>query len=71
MRGYLKKRAKDSWTIVITVGRKVDPKTGKSRPDQKWFTVKGTKKEAEAKLAELIHQYNRGELVEPTMMTVG
>ena len=71
MRGYLKKRPKDSWTIVITVGRKVDPKTGKSRPDQKWFTVKGTKKEAEAKLAELIHQYNRGELVEPTKMTVG
>ncbi|NPV53782.1 MAG: tyrosine-type recombinase/integrase [Firmicutes bacterium] len=71
MRGYITKRSKNSWTIVLTVGRKVDPKTGKSRPDQKWITVRGTKKEAEAKLAELLHQYNRGELVEPTKMTVG
>src|SRR5690606_22812341 len=29
------------------------------------------KAEAEAKLAKLLHQYNRGELIEPTKMTTG
>jgi integrase len=53
------------------LGRKIDPKTGKSKVNQKTYTVRGTKAEAEAKLAELLHQYNRGELIEPTKMTTG
>jgi integrase len=71
MRGCLKKRSEDSWSIILTLGRKVDPVTGKSKPDQKWITVKGTKKEAEAKLAELLHQYNTGEFVSPNKITTG
>jgi len=64
-------RSKDSWTIVLTVGRKVDLKTGKSKPNQKWITVHGTKREAEAKLAQLLHQYNTGDFVTPSKMTTG
>ncbi len=71
LRGCIRKRAKDSWTIVLTVGRKTDPKTGKSKPEQKWTTVKGTKRDAEKKLAELLHQYDTGQFCEPTKITVG
>lgn len=71
MRGSLRKRSKVSWTVTLTLGRKIDPKTGKSKVNQKTYTVRGTKAEAEAKLAELLHQYNRGELIEPTKMTTG
>ena len=52
MRGHLKKRSKNSWTIVLDRGR--DPATGKRR--QQWVSVKGTKRDAERKLAELLHQ---------------
>ena len=52
MRGHLKQRSKGSWSIVLDMGR--DPATGKRR--QQWQTVRGTKKEAEKKLAELQHQ---------------
>ena len=71
MRGYLRKRSKSSWTITLTMGRKIDPKTGKSKVNQKTITVRGTKPEAEAKLAELLNQYNRGEYIEPTKMITG
>ena len=69
--GSLVKRSKDSWSIVLTMGRKIDPKTGKSRPNQKWITVRGTKKQAQEKLNEILYQYNRGEFIEPTAMTTG
>jgi len=36
-----------------------DPETGKPKRIQKWFTVRGTKRDAEKKLAELLHQANR------------
>jgi integrase len=71
MKGYLRKRSKSSWTITLTLGRKVDPKTGKSKVEQKTITVRGTKKEAEAKLAELLNQYNRGDYIEQSSLTTG
>jgi integrase len=71
MRGHIRRRSENSWAIVLTLGRTIDPKTGKSKPNQKWVTVKGTKKDAERKCAELIHKYNIGEYQEPTDMTVG
>lgn len=71
MRGSLSKRSKSSWTIRLTLGRKIDPKTGKSKINQKTITVRGTKQEAEAKLAELLNQYNKGEYIEPTTLTTG
>ncbi|MGB9792921.1 MAG: tyrosine-type recombinase/integrase [Thermacetogeniaceae bacterium] len=68
MRGHIRKRAKDSWTVVVELPR--DPVTGKRR--QKWVTVKGTKKDAERKLAELLVQADRGLLPKASpKMTLG
>ena len=56
MRGHLTKRSPNSWTMVLELGR--DPVTRKRR--QRWETVKGTKRDAERRLAELIHQTDKG-----------
>lgn len=66
MRGHIRKRSKDSWTIVVERGR--DPVTGKRR--QLWKTVKGTKKHAEAELARLINSVESGSEVESTKESV-
>ena len=66
MRGHIVKRYKDSYTIVLNLGR--DPVTGKRK--QQWVTVKGTKKDAEKKLAELLHQIDSGTFLKPTKTTV-
>lgn len=66
MRGHIRKRSKDAWTVVIDVGR--DPSTGKRH--QQWVSVKGTKKDAERKLAELVHQVDTGGFVRPAKVTV-
>ena len=67
MRGHITKRSKDTYSIVLDLGR--DPSTGKRR--QQWVTVKGTKKEAERKLADLQHELNNGLFVKPSKLTVG
>jgi len=71
MRGSIKKRYKDSWTIILDLGTKIDPKTGKKKRNQKWITVRGSRKVAEAKLAELLHQFNQGQFVESSNVTLG
>ena len=43
MPGYITKRSKSSYTVVVDLGR--DPVTGKRR--QLWRSVKGTKRAAE------------------------
>ena len=67
MRGTLKQRSPGSWTIILDAGR--DPSTGKRR--QQWHTVKGTKREAEKRLAELVHQVDTGDYSSPSKVTVG
>lgn len=67
MRGYITKRGKSkNWTVVVELGR--DPVTKKRK--QKWNTVKGTKKDAEKMLAELIAQVENGQYVEPAKMVL-
>ena len=66
MRGSIKQRSKGSWTIILDVGR--DPATGKRR--QKWETIRGTKREAEKRLAELQHQLNTDTYVTSSKLTV-
>lgn len=66
MRGHLVKRGKGSWSIVLHLGR--DPATGKRK--QQWISVKGTKRDAERKLAELQHQLETGGFVKPTRVSV-
>jgi len=70
-RGSLKKRYKNSWSIILDLGYRTDSETGKRRRNQKWFTVQGTKRDAETKLAELLHRANNHELVEPSKITFG
>ena len=67
MRGSIVKRSKGSWTIILNLGR--DPATGKRK--QQWVSVKGTKKEAEKKLAELHHQMDTGSFIKPSKLKVG
>lgn len=61
MRGHIVKRGKDSYSIVISMP--YDPKTG--HYPQTWVTVKGGKREAEKKLAELQYQIDNGTLAQP------
>jgi integrase len=66
MRGHIVKRAKDSYSIVISLG--TDPATGKRL--RQWVSIKGNKKDAERKLAEMLHQIDTGYFVEPNNITV-
>lgn len=66
MRGHIIKRYKDSYTIVVQMGK--DQATGKYK--QKWFSIRGTKKEAEKRLSELLHQLDKGEFIKPDKITV-
>ncbi|ARK28737.1 site-specific integrase [Halalkalibacter krulwichiae] len=55
MKGYFRKRG-DKWSFTVDVGK--DPSTGKRI--QKTRSGFKTKKEAQAKANELIHQFNQG-----------
>jgi len=70
MRGHLFQRYPGSWTIVLDVGRKVDPLTGRTKRVQTWKTIRGTKKEAQAELATMLHNLNRGQVISPSKMTL-
>ncbi len=66
MRGHIVKRYKNSYSIVVNLG--IDPLTGKRK--QQWASVKGTKKDAEKKLAEMINQLDNGILLKPNKITL-
>lgn len=71
MRGSLIQRYKGSWSIILDLGYEADATTGTLRRKQKWFTVRGTRKDAEKKLGDLLHAANHGTIVEPSKMTLG
>ena len=56
MRGHIVKRGKNSYSIAVSLGK--DPATGKYK--YQWVSVKGTKKDAEKRLSELLHQLDSG-----------
>jgi len=66
MRGHITKRGKDSYSIVMELEK--DPLTGKR--NQQWISVKGTKKEAEKRLSELLHQLDNGVFIKPSKTTL-
>ena len=66
MPGSIIKRGKSSWTVVVDIGR--DPVTGKRR--QLWRGVKGTKRDAETLLVQLLHQRDSGIDAPPGKITV-
>jgi integrase len=65
MKGHLRRRGKNSWSIVLDLGRDA---SGKRR--QKWHAVGGTKKVAERELARLVNALHTGAYIEPTRITV-
>ncbi|XUX01231.1 MAG: tyrosine-type recombinase/integrase [Dehalogenimonas sp.] len=67
MKGHIQQRSKGSWRIAIELPR--DPATGKRR--QTWQTIRGTKREAEQQMAELLKSVNDGVYVRPVKITVG
>ena len=58
MKGQIRQRGK-TYSVIVPLGKDAE---GKKR--YKWVTCR-TKREAQAKLAELIHQVNRGEIANP------
>ena len=66
MRGCIRKRGKDSYSIAVSLGR--DAATGKYK--YVWMGVKGTKREAEKRLSELLHRLDTGAFVSPSKTTV-
>src|SRR5262245_48514745 len=72
MRGSIKRRYRGSWSLILDLGYEPDPKDpSKLRRKQKWVTVRGTRKDAEDKLTDLVRDANRGEFVEPSKQTLG
>lgn len=66
MRGSVRKRGRGSWRVVVDVERGLD---GKRK--QMTFTVRGTKKDAEAALSKVLADIENGGFVEPSKLTVG
>ena len=66
MRGHITKRSEGSYSFVLDVG--TDPATGRRK--QQRVTVKGTKKDAEKRLGELIHQFDNGIFIRPGKTTL-
>ena len=66
MRGSITKRSKSSYAIVLNLWS--DPTTGKRK--QQWVSVKGTKKDAEKRLAELLYQLDNGTFMKPGKTTL-
>ena len=64
MRGHLTKRG-SSWRIKFDIGRDASGKR-----QTRYVTFKGTRKEAEAKLASMLNDVNRGVLVEQSKVTI-
>lgn len=67
MQGHIRKRGKNSWTIVVDVGR--DPRTGKRK--QHWQSIKGNKRDAEKALREVQNSLDSGTYTKPTKLTLG
>lgn len=66
MKGHIRPRGRKKWALKIYIGR--DPLTGKKK--DKWFTVDGTKREAQVKMSELIAQHKGDGLIDAGKLTV-
>ncbi|GIW19421.1 site-specific integrase [Tepidiforma sp.] len=66
MRGSIQRRGNLTWRISIELDR--DPLTGRRR--RRSETFHGTKRDAEARLARLIHEHETGLAVDPSRITV-
>lgn len=67
MKGHIVQRSKNSWSVSIYQG--IDQKTGKKK--YKWYTIKGTKRDAEKFANERIHEIENGIIIDSKHMTLG
>ncbi len=67
MQGHIRRRGKESWEVIISLGR--DPLTGKRK--QLSRSVRGTKRDAEALRVRLLSQRDTGIDAPPGKTTVG
>ena len=65
MNGSIRKRGQNSWQLIFDLPRGADGKRKQAR-----HTVHGTKREAEAKLRELLAERDKGGYVAPTKETI-
>ena len=65
MRGFVKKRG-NSYRLAISLG--LDSETGKYQ--YSWYTVRGTKRDADKRLGELLHQLDTGSFIVPGKTTL-
>lgn len=66
MSGNIRRRGKRSWQIQVEVGQ--DPGSGTRR--RRYFSVKGTRRDAERALTDALHQRDTGIDLEPARLTV-
>ena len=66
MKGHIRQRGRNSFELKFDAGR--DPATGKRRIQ--YASFKGTKREAQIKLAALITSVGAGSYVDPSKSTV-
>jgi integrase len=59
------------WMLVVTRGYRKDAASGKLRQSQKWHRFEGTKREAQTRLRELLHDVDEGDYVERSTITLG
>src|SRR5262245_49257705 len=65
MKGHIRERSPGHWAIVIDVR---DPQAGKRK--QRWYSFKGTKRQAQVECARLIFEIQSGTAVDPSRMTM-
>ena len=70
MRGHIRQRHERTCSNVIDIGRVLDPETGLFKRKQQWETVRGTKKDAQRRLAEKLHHLHQGQVVSPSKITL-
>jgi hypothetical protein len=64
MKGHIRERSPGHWAIVLDT----QDATGKRK--QRWYSFKGTKRQAQVECARLISELQNGTAVEPSRMTV-
>ena len=70
MRGSLRRRSTGTWLITLEFGYVTDAATGKKKRVQKYSTFHGTKRQAQDRLTDLLHDATHGTFIEPDKRTV-
>ena len=65
MKGHIRERSPGHWAIVIDLR---DTEAGKRR--RRWYSFRGTKRQAQVECARLISEIQNGTAIEPSRLTV-